>query len=142
MAEINFFTEQIDFELEDKEKVVEWITQTFEAYDKAVGEINYIFCSDEYLYDINVEYLNHDTYTDIITFDNSEPDSNKVDSDIFVSIDRIKDNANKFETSFKDELHRVIIHGVLHLCGLKDKTEEDALEMRTSEQKHLALRGF
>ena len=100
-----------------------------------VGEISYIFCSDDYLLDINKTYLKHDFYTDIITFDYT--DAKKISGDLYISIDRVRDNAQELNLGFEQELHRVIIHGVLHLLGLKDKTEEEAKEMRKAEEECL-----
>ena len=101
-----------------------------------IDTISYIFCSDDYLLNINKEYLQHDTYTDIITFDLSNTET-AIISDIFISVDRIKENAHKFNTSMEQELHRVIFHGILHLCGLKDKSKKDAALMRSKEEYYL-----
>ena len=101
-----------------------------------IDTINYIFCSDEYLLTINQEYLQHDTYTDIITFDLSNNET-KIVSDIYISIDRVKENAQKFNSSMEQELHRVLFHGILHLCGLKDKSKQDAALMRSKEEYYL-----
>ncbi len=106
-------------------------------YNKKTGEITYIFCSDKYILKINNEYLQHDYYTDIITFDYSEKDS--IAGDLFISLDTVKSNAEQFEQPFDTELHRVIIHGILHLCGQKDKTEKDSEEMRRKENEALEL---
>jgi len=133
---ISFFAEDIDFELAHQEEVAAWLSETIETHDKELVEITYIFCSDSYLHQINMDYLNHDTYTDIITFDNSESED-KIESDIFVSIDRVKENAQTFEVSFERELHRVMIHGVLHLLGFKDKTDAQSEEMRRQEDTWL-----
>ncbi|MFT5617919.1 MAG: putative rRNA maturation factor [Arenicella sp.] len=133
---ISFFSEEIDFELSNQEKISSWLGSAIEEYEKQLVEISYVFCSDEYLHKINVEYLNHDTYTDIITFDNSETEE-EVESDIFVSVDRVKENAKEFGVSFEQELHRVLIHGLLHLLGFKDKTETEATEMRKQEEAWL-----
>ncbi|GAA4830545.1 rRNA maturation RNase YbeY [Algivirga pacifica] len=141
MEQIQFFQEDVSFDLQYEEKVKQWIVQVIEDYSFSIEEINYIFCSDEYLHKINVEYLDHDTYTDIITFDNSDQEST-IASDIFISIDRVKDNAESFSGSVEDELHRVMIHGVLHLLGFKDKTEEEATEMRRLESLQLEKRSF
>lgn len=104
---------------------------------KSVGYINYIFCSDNYLLEINKDYLNHKTLTDIITFDNS--DGTLIESDIFISIERVRENAIKFDTTFQLELYRVLIHGILHLCGYKDKNEEEKNLMREKENKYINL---
>ena len=127
---LTFHTEDIDFELENAENIQQWILQTIEEEGGTLSFINYIFCSDTYLHRINVEYLDHDTYTDIITFPYSDE---TIESDIFISIDRIRENAKTFNVSFERELHRVMIHGVLHLLGYGDKTEEEQKAMRGRE---------
>lgn len=134
---VNFFNEGIDFSLENPLKIINWIDTVIKDKGFVQGTINYIFCSDEYLLGINQEYLDHDTYTDIITFDYSK--SKVVSGDIFVSIDRIEENASTYHTSFQDELMRVIIHGILHLTGLKDKTDKEIKEMRKNEDHYLSL---
>ncbi len=129
------FNYETDFTLENKDKISIWISKTIQSENFKEGEINYIFCDDPYLYKLNVKFLNHDTLTDIISFDNSI--GKTLHGDIFISIERVKDNANDFGNSFTEELHRVIIHGVLHYCGYKDKSEEDANLMRTKENYYL-----
>src|ERR1700712_1419742 len=121
MPSINFFEEDISFKLKKKTLVKKWIKATIEAEGFLLNELNYIFCSDQYLLEINQQYLDHDTYTDIVTFDNSEEEGT-IEGDIFLSIDRIRENALKFGTGEVNELHRVIIHGALHLLGYKDKS--------------------
>ena len=118
-----------------KNKVKSWIKSVAEKRGFKVGEISYIFCSDDYLLDINKTYLKHDFYTYIITFDYT--DAKKISGDLYISIDRVRDNAQELNLGFEQELHRVIIHGVLHLLGLKDKTEEEAKEMRKAEEECL-----
>lgn len=135
---INFFSEDVNFNLTEKLKRKQWLKKIAVEEKTAIGELNYIFCSDEYLYKINLDYLNHDTYTDIITFDNSEND-NKIEGDIFISIDRVKENATKHQVSEEKELNRVISHGLLHLLGYKDKSKEEALEMRSKEEEAIQL---
>jgi rRNA maturation RNase YbeY len=135
---INFFCEDVDFNLSQKLKRKQWLKKIAVNEKIAVGELNYIFCSDEYLHKINVDYLNHDTYTDIITFDNSEIET-KVEGDIFISIDRVKENAINHNVSEEKELSRVISHGLLHLLGYKDKSKEEALEMRSKEEEAIQL---
>jgi len=136
--QIIFFSEGVSFQLRNKKKLRDWITATVFNEKKEPGNINYVFCDDEYLYKLNVQYLNHDTFTDIITFDNSE--SNKeITGDIFISIDRVKDNSKKYKVPFYNELYRVIIHGVLHLIGYKDKTSQEAELMRKKEDYYLSL---
>ena len=135
---ILFFEEDIKFSLPEKNKKKKWLKEIANLEGFKIGELNYIFCSDEYLYQINVDYLNHKTYTDIITFDNSEK-KNLIEGDIFVSVDRIKDNAIKESVSFEKELSRVMSHGILHLMGYKDKREEDIISMRNMENKAISL---
>jgi len=140
IKDISFFTEDIVFTLAQKQKIREWINKTvIEEGFKRVSELNFIFCSDDYLLDINKQYLQHDTYTDIVTFDSSE-NEDVIAGDIFISVDRVRDNAQKFKVSEKDELHRVIIHGVLHLCGYRDKKKEDKEMMTAKENGYLAKR--
>lgn len=128
---IRFHTENIKFTLKNKTILKEWIKSTIEKRKNKTGEITYVFCSDEYLLKINREYLNHDTYTDIVTFDYSKKE--KIAGDILISIDRVKENAEKFSKSLEEELHRVIIHGVLHLLGYSDKTKSAKAEMTKQE---------
>jgi len=135
---ISFDSEDISFELENADSMQKWINNTIVKEGKSVGEISYIFCSDEYLHKINLEHLDHDTFTDIITFNYCEEDL--INSDIFISIDRIKENSESFKTTFEDELCRVIIHGILHLVGYDDKTDEDKVLMRAKEDFYLTLR--
>ena len=133
---ISFFEEDIKYNLKDKNKVKRWITSVCKAYHKQVGAINYIFCSDEYLLEINREYLKHDYYTDIITFDLSES-KEEIDGELYISIDRVKENAASLPTEFTKELKRVLVHGILHLIGYSDKTEDDEKEMRRLENIYL-----
>jgi len=141
MPSISFFEEDISFTLKNKAHVRNWITDTIRNEGFKLKELTYIFCSDNYLLQINQQYLDHDTYTDIITFDNSE-DEGIVASDIFISIDRIRENAAKFNVSETTELHRVIIHGVLHLLGYKDKSPADKQKMTEKEDYYLSKRTF
>lgn len=131
------FAFQTNCSLKKRTILKQWIKAIVENNKKEVGEISYIFCSDEQLLKINKEFLNHDYYTDIITFDYSETDV--VSGDLFISIERIKDNAQTLNTSYQEELHRVIIHGVLHLLGYKDKTEEESENMRKLEDECLLI---
>ena len=135
---INYFSESTDFLFLDQEKSNNWVEAVLLKESKTLGEINYIFCSDEYLLKMNQAYLNHDTFTDIITF--NYVINNKISGDLFISIDRIKENALATNTSFYDELNRVMIHGVLHLIGYDDKSLSDAQEIRAKEDFYLALR--
>lgn len=134
---ISFHNQSISFKLKEKTKIKQWIKTITEKEKHKLGDINYVFCTDDELLEINQKHLNHNTYTDIITFDYTE--SKTINSDIFISIDRITENAKKFEVTFEDELHRVMIHGVLHLCGYKDKTKADADLMRKKENQALKV---
>ncbi len=136
---INFFSEDISFALEDKVKTIGWINKILLIEGCISKNINYIFCSDNHLLSINKQYLNHDSFTDIITFDHSEQKI-ELEADIFISIERIKENSSTLNKNFDDELHRVIIHGLLHLFGLKDKTEGEKKVMREKEDACLSLR--
>jgi probable rRNA maturation factor len=133
---ISFFEEEISFKLKDKRKLKTWITEICQEYNKKVGNINYIFCDDEYLLKINNDYLKHDYYTDIVTFDQSEK-KDAVDGELYISLDRVADNAKTLAITFEKELHRVIIHGILHLLGHGDKTDKDEAKMRQIENKFL-----
>jgi len=137
---ITFHTEDIKFSLKNKTILKKWISAVIEKKKRKPGDLNFIFCSDEHLLGINRQYLNHDTYTDIITFDYSKEDVKlPISGDIFISIDRVKENAGKFSKSFENELHRIIIHGMLHLLGYKDKTRAAKQEMTMEEDKCLKL---
>jgi probable rRNA maturation factor len=131
------FNYETDFTLDNEEAVALWLSNVITSENKKEGEINYIFCDDEYLHKINLEYLNHDTLTDIISFDYTM--GNELSGDVFVSIERVKDNAVDYNVPFEDELKRVLVHGVLHYCGYKDKGEADELLMRSKEDEKLAL---
>ncbi|RCH54710.1 rRNA maturation RNase YbeY [Mucilaginibacter hurinus] len=141
MPAIQFFEEDIVFKLKNKAKIREWVTNTVTSEGYKLKELNYIFCSDAYLLEINRQYLNHDTYTDIVTFDNSGVKGTII-GDIFISIERIRENAIKYKVAETDELHRVIIHGALHLVGYKDKTPADNKKMTQKEDFYLNLRSF
>ena len=134
---IFFHTEDISFALESENATSNWLVKLVESYNKKVGELNYIFCSDDYLLKINQEHLNHDYFTDIITFDYCEKDL--ISGDLFISIDRTNENAKTFGKTQINELNRVIAHGLLHLLGFKDKTAEDIAEMRDMEEKALNM---
>ena len=131
------FNYESDFILDQEEHFASWIETIILSENKTLGEISYIFCNDEYLHNINMQYLNHDTLTDIISFDYTEGDV--ISGDIFVSIERVKDNAIDFKVSFEEELKRVLAHGVLHYCGYKDKTDTDAALMRAKEEEKINL---
>lgn len=131
------FNYENDFELSYEEQLSNWISRVIASEEKKEGEINYIFCDDDYLLNLNEQYLNHDTLTDIISFDYSM--GNEIHGDIFISIERVKDNATDFKVSFEEELKRVMVHGVLHYCGYKDKTEEDEALMRSKEDEKIKM---
>ncbi|KOY51624.1 rRNA maturation RNase YbeY [Polaribacter dokdonensis] len=132
MIEFNYET---NFILEDESLLKDWIITVASEQNFEVGEINYIFCDDAYLHKLNVEFLDHDTLTDIISFDNSL--GKLLNGDIFISVERVKDNAAEFKVSFQDELHRVMIHGVLHYMGYKDKSSDEKKMMRNQENMAL-----
>lgn len=138
---IHFFQEDIIYQLRQRTEIRSWLKSIAKKEKYSILELNYIFCSDEYLLQINKNFLDHDYYTDIITFDNSEV-KGKIEGDIFVSIDRVRDNAHQHKTSLKQELHRVLTHGLLHLTGYKDKTSEENKMMRKKENTALASRKF
>ena len=133
---IHFFEEDVTFVPRNKLRLRKWITQVIQSFQCKPGEINFIFCTDEYLHRVNVDYLAHDYYTDIITFDQSEQDD-KVEGDIYISIDRVRDNATTLGVPFESELHRVLIHGILHLLGHDDHSDEDRQIMRAAENTAL-----
>ena len=132
---IYFTSEEIDFELNNEEEVKKWLEKVIEQEDKSLRLLNFIFCSDRYLLRLNLEYLGHDTLTDIITFPYAEPPV--IEGDIFISIDRVRENAQLFNVTFEQELHRVMAHGVLHLCGYGDKSEAEVKLMRQKEDETL-----
>lgn len=129
------FNYETDFLLEHELKVSAWISSVISQEHLKEGEINYVFCDDDYLHKLNVEFLNHDTLTDIISFDYTM--GKLISGDIFISIERVKENAIEFGVGFFEELHRVIIHGILHYCGYKDKTDADKMTMRIKENYYL-----
>lgn len=135
--DIQFFAQGCRMRLSKVQQshVESWIADTAKAENSAAGDINIILCHDDYIVEINKEYLNHDYATDIITFDNSTPEA--ISGELFISIDTVKENAKRFETDFESELHRVIIHGVLHLLGYKDKSDEEQAEMTRKEDLYL-----
>ena len=136
---INFYSEN-DFKLQASKEIAKWISKIIYTEGFEEGEISYIFCNDDYLHKLNVDFLKHDTLTDIISFDNSI--GKQLHGDVYISTERVQDNAQKYNTLFIDELHRVIIHGILHYCGFKDKSEEEASKMRDKEEHALSQRKF
>lgn len=134
---IEFCVEDIEMPQINDEVIRLWIDTISQKYGFKVGELCYVFCSDDYIIEVNNKYLQHNYYTDIITFDYSETDI--VSGDMFISLDTVKSNSEKFKQVFMNELHRVIIHGILHLCGLNDKSPEDKIKMREAENKALKI---
>ncbi|WPR74903.1 rRNA maturation RNase YbeY [Algoriphagus sp. NG3] len=135
---INFFEEEVAFTLKNKRKRKKWLKELAISENHNIADLNYIFCSDEYLLAINKEYLNHDTYTDIITFDNSE-EAGIIEGDIYISIERVKENAQTLKTEEEKEINRVISHGLYHLLGYKDKTKVQSALMRDKEEFAISM---
>lgn len=131
------FNYETDFELAQESIFADWLSSVIVSEGKKEGEINYVFCDDDYLHKINLEYLNHDTLTDIISFDYSI--GNEIHGDIFVSVERVIENANEYKVTFEEELKRVLVHGVLHYCGYKDKTDADVIIMRSKEDEKIKM---
>jgi probable rRNA maturation factor len=131
------FNSECDFKLDNETQFSNWISAVILSENKKEGDINYIFCDDEFILEINKQYLNHDYYTDIISFDYSV--GNELHGDIFVSVERVQENAEDFNVTFDEELKRVVIHGILHYCGYKDKSEEDELIMRQKEDEKIKM---
>lgn len=135
---VSYFNQDIDFKLKEKSLNNRWLKMVAESEIKKLGNISYIFCSDANILDVNIKYLGHDYYTDIITFDYTE--GNTISGDLFISIDSVKENAELYSASFEDELDRVMVHGVLHLIGYDDHTEEDIKTMRAKEDYYINLK--
>lgn len=135
---IEFFTEDVDFEVKNEAKLKEWLLDIISKNSFELESLNYILCSDEYLHQMNVEYLDHDTLTDVITFDNSDVEG-IIEGDVFISIDRVLDNAAFLEISSTTELHRVMAHGLLHLLGHEDKSADKQAQMRLLEDECLQM---
>ncbi|MBQ0909837.1 rRNA maturation RNase YbeY [Flavobacterium sp. F-328] len=131
------FNYETDFELDNETAFEQWLSRVIESENKKEGEINYIFCDDDYLHKINMEYLQHDTLTDIISFDYCV--GSEINGDVFVSIERVKENASDFDVAFDEELKRVLVHGILHYCGYKDKSDDDEILMRAKEDEKILL---
>lgn len=138
MPDILFFSEDIPFEIQHPKDISSWLIQIAQKHGQDIDAINYVFCSDDYLLEINQRYLNHDYYTDIITFDNSV-DKGSILADIFISIPRVRENAIQQDQPFDQELNRVVVHGLLHLLGYPDKTEDEKMIMRGKEDACLSL---
>lgn len=139
MDNIEFFSEDTSFQISGSDRLSSWLNTIAAHHEQNISCLNYIYCSDNYLLQINQEYLQHDYFTDIITFDQRDFDDEPLEGDIFISVERVKDNSQQNNTSFDTELHRVMAHGLLHLLGLNDKTEEEKLKMRESEDACLSL---
>lgn len=131
------FNYENEFELPNEDQIATWISKVILSENKKEGEINYIFCDDDYLLNLNEQYLDHDTLTDIISFDYSV--GNEIHGDIFISTERVLENASDFNVSFQEELQRVLVHGVLHYCGYKDKSEADEQLMRNKEDEKIKM---
>jgi rRNA maturation RNase YbeY len=131
------FNYETQFNLAKKSDYSAWLSLVIQSESKSEGDINYIFCDDDFLLEINQQYLNHDTLTDIISFDYSV--GNELHGDVFISIQRVRENAAEFEVTFEEELKRVMVHGLLHYCGYKDKSENDKIEMRLKEDEKIKL---
>ena len=131
------FSSQNGFEINNEQSLVNWITDVISQEDLELGDLSFVFCSDDFLYQMNIDYLEHDTLTDIITFDYRV--GSLINGEVYISTDRVADNAKDFEVSFKHELHRVVIHGVLHICGYGDLTKEEEKLMRSKEDWALSL---
>ncbi len=136
MMRIEFYSEN-DFNLQDEDRFRDWLERVARSEERSIGEISFVFCDDDYLLEINQKFLQHDTYTDIITFDNSV--GKILNADIYISTDRVIENADLYEVKFVEELRRVMVHGVLHLCGYKDRTSEEKREMRTMEDEKIKM---
>ena len=133
---VSFHRENVSLNADEK-LIIKWLTNSVNSLDYSIGELSFVFCSDDYLRKLNIKHLNQDYFTDVITFDYSKEMS--LIGDVFISTERVKENAKLFNVSFNEELFRVIIHGVLHLCGFKDKTKEEKAEMRSKENNFLSL---
>jgi probable rRNA maturation factor len=131
------FNYETEFQLVNENQLTDWLSEVIISENKKEGDINYIFCDDEYLLQINQQYLNHDTLTDIISFDYSV--GNELHGDIFISVERVQENAQDFNVTFEEELKRVLVHGVLHYCGYKDKSEKDEQIMRSKENEKIDM---
>lgn len=138
--EISFFSEEISFSIPyPTESLESWLLTIASSHGASLASLNYVFCNDEYLHKINVGYLEHDTYTDIITFDSRDEADDAIEGDIFISVERVRENAQSFQVAFENELLRVIAHGLLHLIGFGDKSEAEAAKMRQEEERSIAL---
>lgn len=140
MANVHFHSEHPDYHFDYQKEISDWVRLTCREENVKIGQLDFIFCTDDALLEINIKHLNHNYLTDVITFPYSEGET--ISGDIFISIDRVKDNAKDLNSEWFDELCRVIVHGVLHLCGYCDKNAEQQAEMRSKEDYYLSLRSF
>ena len=131
------FNYELEFTLENETLIADWLSEVMLSENKKEGEINYIFCDDDYLLEINQQYLDHDTLTDIISFDYSI--GNELHGDIFISVERVRENATDFKVSFEEELKKVMVHGLLHYCGYNDKSDQDEKTMRLKEDEKIKM---
>lgn len=129
------FNYETNFKLNNERRIADWVSKVIVSENFKEDEINYVFCDDDYLHKLNIEFLNHDTLTDIISFDYSV--GKIIQGDVYISVDRVKENARDFNVSFDDEIHRVIVHGILHYCGYKDKSDDETRQMRRKENLYL-----
>lgn len=136
---IQFFVEDVSFDLQELTSVPSWLTQVVSTHQASIANINYIFCSDKYLLHLNRDYLSHNYYTDIITFDNRDDADQPIESDIFVSVERVQENSERLSSDFFSELLRVLVHGVLHLLGFLDSSDEERSKMRELENEYITL---
>jgi rRNA maturation RNase YbeY len=139
-SHIHFHSLHPDFQLDNSSQIAQWLLDVTTRESREIEVLNYIFCTDDYLLEINIKHLNHNYLTDIITFPYSE--GKRLESDIFISIDRVEENSKTFKSSPFDELCRVLVHGLLHLCGYRDKSDAEKEEMRSKEDYYLSLRSF
>lgn len=140
MSLVSFHSEQTDYSVSNESQIADWLVSVCQKEGKSLSELSIIFCSDDYLLEVNQKHLNHNYYTDIITFDYSE--ENAISGDLFISIDRVRENAQVLSVNLIDELHRIIVHGTLHLLGYDDKTSAAKMEMTSKEDFYLSLRTF
>lgn len=141
MRPVQFFSHQIKFTLSDKKRIAGWLESTAQSERKIIKHFSVVFCSDAYLRSLNISHLAHDYFTDILTFDLSDQPK-EINAELYISIERVKDNAKIFGVSMREEIHRVILHGLLHLCGYKDKTKAEQNAMRAVEDRYLRKRTF
>tara|TARA_R110002072_G_scaffold129589_2_gene268165 strand:+ start:63 stop:485 length:423 start_codon:yes stop_codon:yes gene_type:complete len=140
MSLVSFYSEQTNFSVSNESQITDWLISVCQKEGKTLSEVSIILCSDDYLLEVNRKHLNHDYYTDVITFDYSEETA--ISGDVFISVDRVQENAQSVGADMVDELHRIIVHGILHLLGYTDKTSSTKEEMTSKEDFYLSLRAF